>query len=489
VTKAKMPVSESAAPAALPVRGDRTGARPDADAKTGANRGRTFRRLVAVSTLFLSSCAPTVPQMPGRAAAMSDSLPPMKTFAVGAGTTAPSRSNAEIGQDFLDLAFRMESGRPIPVMTRFDGPISVKVTGDVPPSLVPDLRSLLGRLRGEAGIDIFLTGAGNARITVEAVPTATLQRAVPRAACFVVPRVSSWEEFKAARRTPQVDWTTLTRRDRAAVFVPSDAAPQEIRDCLHEELAQALGPLNDLYRLPDSVFNDDNIHAVLTSFDILVLRAYYAPELRNGMTRGEAAVRLPALLARLNPAGDARSGRPQNDTTRDWIDSVEFALSNGASPMARRQAAERAINLSRAFGWGGTRSGFAHYVYGRLQVGNDSDLALASFRAAARAYRGSSLTRIHDAHVSVQLAAFALSSGDAEATLAIVSPAIPVAREHENAALLATLLMFQAEALDRLGRDIEAQAVRLDSLGWARYGFGSDQNVRARLREISALSP
>ena len=28
------------------------------------------------------------------------------------------------------------------------------------------------------------------------------------------------------------------------VFVPADASPQELRDCLHEELAQALGPLN-----------------------------------------------------------------------------------------------------------------------------------------------------------------------------------------------------------------------------------------------------
>ena len=58
-----------------------------------------------------------------------------------------------------------------------------------------------------------------------------------------------------------------------------------MRDCLHEELAQALGPLNDLYHLPDSVFNDDNIHTVLTGFDMLILRAAYAPELRTGMTR------------------------------------------------------------------------------------------------------------------------------------------------------------------------------------------------------------
>jgi len=109
----------------------------------------------------------------------------------------------------MDLAFRMESGRPVARLTRFETPISVRVTGDVPTSLTPDLRALLGRLRNEAGIDIFMTGAGEANITVEAIPRATLNAAVPRAACFVVPRVSSWEEFKSVRRTPTVDWTTV----------------------------------------------------------------------------------------------------------------------------------------------------------------------------------------------------------------------------------------------------------------------------------------
>jgi len=31
--------------------------------------------------------------------------------------------------------------------------------------------------------------------------------------------------------------------------------------------------------------------------------------------------------------------------------------------------------------------------------------------------------------------------------------------------------------------------VRLDSLGWARYGFGSDAEVGARLAEIAAIAP
>jgi len=448
-----------------------------------------MRGIALVALTFLASCAPAPQQaVPTRASAFAEALPPMRGFAA-APASRPTRSNADIANDFLDLTFRMESGRAVPVMTRFEGPISVRVTGMAPPSLITDLRGLLGRLRSEAGIDISMTGAPEASITIEAIARSDLQRAVPRAACFVVPRVSSWQEFLRARRTPQVDWTTLTRRDRATIFVPADVAPQEIRDCLHEELAQALGPLNDLYRLPDSVFNDDNIHAVLTGFDMLVLRAYYAPELRNGMSRGEVATRLPAILARLNPAGQSAPRRAVNDTSRDWVEAMETALSPGGSPFVRRRAAEDAINLARAFGWRGTRPGFAYYAYGRLQVTNDPELARAAFEQAAREFRTAPEARIHEAHVAVQLAAFALSSGDADETLRLVEGAIPVAARAENAALLATLMMFKAEALDLEGRVNEAEAVRLDSLGWARYGLGSEYNVRARLAEIASLNP
>ncbi|WP_368188164.1 DUF2927 domain-containing protein [Aestuariibius sp. HNIBRBA575] len=452
-------------------------------------RSLVAKRIAAIALSFLTSCAP-VPQdpPPARALGLNTALPPMRTFAPQH-VSGPSRANSEIMEDFLDLTFRMESGRLIPRMTRFEAPVSVRVVGEIPPHMIDDLRALLQRLRNEAGIDIFLTGADTASITIQAIPSETLQRAVPRAACFVVPRISSWDEFLTARRTPQVDWATLSRRDRAAIFVPSDVAPQEIRDCMHEELAQALGPLNDLYRLPDSVFNDDNIHAVLTPFDMTILRAYYAPELQNGMTQGEVAARLPALLARLNPAGQSRSGIPLNDTTRDWIESMETALSSGPSQMARRTAAERAVMLANNFNWDGTRRGFAHYAHGRLQVGTAPNRAYASFQAADAAYASSDNTRIHRAHVAVQLAAFALSEGDAAEVLRLVGYAIPQAAQHENAALLATLMMFQAEALEIEGRFSEAQAVRLDSLGWARYGFGDERNVRARQREIAALRP
>lgn len=436
-----------------------------------------MKRLLFAGLIALAACTPEVQDPPGRAATNFDQLPPMNSFQ-GAKASSPLRPNAEMTSDFLDLAFRMESGRAIPRLTRFEGPISVRVGGDLPPTLLPDLRLLLARLRTEAHIDIFLSDTQSANINVIAVPRHELRRAVPKAACFVVPRVTSWEDFKANHNTPRVDWTTLERRDHAAIFVPSDVAPQEKRDCLHEELAQALGPLNDLYRLPDSVFNDDNMHAVLTGFDMLVLRAYYAPELVNGMTRGEVAARLPALFARLNPRGERIPAAPQNSTSRDWIESIETALTSSNSPAKRRSAAEKAMNLGRAFGWSGTREGFALFAYGRLNVGTDPTLALGAFRPADRAYRENAETRLQSAHVAVQLAAFSLASGDGHGTLSLVNEAIPIATENENASLLATLLMFKAEALTLLGRAVRASGQF--GVGALRIWLGTERQSPSR---------
>ena len=436
----------------------------------------------------LASCAPaTVAPPPTRAATDTTALPAMRSFADT--TVVPvTRSNAEMAQDFLDLTFRLESGRALPALTRFAGPITVRVAPGAPATLAPDLDALLARLRREAGIDITRTG-GPANITVEAVPQKALQRAVPQAACFTVPRVHDWDEYLKMRKSKAVDWSTLTVRDSATIFIPGDAAPQEVRDCLHEELAQTLGPLNDLYRLPDSVFNDDNIHAVLTGFDMLMLRAIYAPEMRNGMSRQQAAAAIGPLLARLNPRGERRGNGVFADTSRDWISAIETALTSGSSPATRRDAVNRAVRIAHQFRWGGPREGFSYYAMGRLQVGYDSAAALAAFNSADAIYSASPLMQIHAAHIAVQKAAFALSAGDAVTVIRLADKAIPVASRHQNAALMATLMMFKAEALDMQGNKVAAKAVRVDSLGWARYGFGSDDNVRARMAEVKGLRP
>jgi hypothetical protein len=301
--------------------------------------------------------------------------------------------------------------------------------------------------------------------------------------------VSSWAEFRRDRRNPQLDWTTLRVRERMAVFVPADVAPQEVRDCLHEEVAQALGPLNDLYELTDSVFNDDNFHTVLTGFDMLILRATYAPELRSGMTRAEVAAVLPGVLARLNPRGEGVGFVPRPPTTRDWIDAIETALGPRTAPARRRDAAAEAVAIARSRGWNDNRLGFSLYALGRLSLGAEPDLALASFLQARQIFARSAETAIHEAHVNMQLAAFALSAGQADFSLEVADASIPVVVQKQNAALLSSLLLVRAESLEALGQAAEAQAARVDSLGWARYGFGSDQEVLMRAAEIASLRP
>ena len=88
----------------------------------------------------------------------------------------------------------------------------------------------------------------------------------------------------------------------------------------------------------------------------------------------------------------------------------------------------------------------------------------------------------------VRVAAFALAAGRYAEALALTDRAIPVVERAENAALLSTLLMMRSEANRALGRDTAAREARLDSLGWARYGFGTDAQVRARLSDIAGLA-
>jgi hypothetical protein len=449
--------------------------------------------LAAATALTLAGCA-TVPleeTADRRAAPQAIALPPMKAF--GAPVAAPIvRSRTALAADFLDLTFLMESGRPVARLTRFEGPVRVGVrAARLPATLERDLEVLLARLRREAGIDIRRAQAGETpNLVIEALPRARLQRAVPQAACFVVPNVASWDGYMANRRSRIVDWTDLDTRRAAAVFLPDDVSPQEVRDCLNEEIAQALGPLNDLYRLEGSVFNDDNFHMQLTQFDMLMLRLTYAPELANGMSRAEVAQRLPALLSRYaadRPVGDRRD--IERPAPRAWIDAVETALGPGTSPARRITAARDAVRIAESAGLTGVRRGFAYYVLGRLSLARDPELALASFLTAGTIFRDTPGTGIHRAHVAAQLAAFALSAGDGGAALRLVTDALPAVMEAQNASLLATLLMMKAEALTLEGRPSEAQAVRLDSLGWARYGFGTEAEIGARLREIAAVTP
>lgn len=409
----------------------------------------------------------------------------------GARADVPTRSNRSIANEFLTLAFQLESGRRLPVLTRFEGPVTLRVTGGVLNAVSKrDLDRLLSRLQTEANIPISQVPASSAaNITVQLVPRKTLRRTVPLAACFVAPRITSWREFTRGRNGATQDWTTLTTRETMAIFMPADVSPQEIRDCLHEEIAQALGPVNDLYHLTDSIFNDDNFHTVLTGFDMVVLRAFYDPALHSGMTHDQVAALLPGILARINPAGRSGGSSGNRPTGKAWVREIQIALGSPGSRAARLAASNRAVEIARQQQWHDNRLGFALYARGRLALSTNSELALSSFAEAEMVFRSDPNTRLHAAHVAVQGAAYALSRGLPEDTIRISDANSAVVLKAENASLLATFLMLKAQALDNLNKPSQAHIVRLDSLAWARYGMGSEAEIRTRLREIAALSP
>ena len=132
-----------------------------------------MRRFVLPLVLVLNACVPVTPgDTPTRALPQASDLPPMKTFGAPK-PDMPIRSNNDLALDFIELSFQLESGRDLPVFTRFEGPISVRVTGAPPTSLGTDLRRLMHRLRSEAGIDIYEAAPGNAaNITIQAVSRA-----------------------------------------------------------------------------------------------------------------------------------------------------------------------------------------------------------------------------------------------------------------------------------------------------------------------------
>lgn len=442
-----------------------------------------------IAFAFLVGCA--APSLEtSRSTGPALSLPEMKTFST-ANPTRPQASNAQIAREYLELVFRLESGERVPNFSRFEAPITVRVAGTAPPTLGPDLDRLLNRMRREAGLDIRRVPAAEAAsISIVPVSRAQIKRAAPTAACFVRPNMSSWQEYRSRRNDPETFWTNLTKRERMAVFLPADVSPQEMRDCLHEEIAQALGPVNDIYRLGDSVFNDDNFHTVLTGYDMLILAVHYDKALRQGMSQAEVAEALPGILARLNPRGGRGGIAPPRPDNGRWKAAITKATDGRLSRTRRASAAQRAVAL--AFESAQTddlRLALSYYMRGRLTLGRDPEQALRSFLLAGEIYKARPDTRIQQAHVDLQIAAFQLAAGRAEDAQRTIDANLAAVRRAEHASLLSLMLLLKAETLRLQDEDAAANRLQQDALGYARYGFGDGDIVRERASEILAISP
>lgn len=430
-----------------------------------------LRRLVFPAVaLFLSACGPGF--------VSSDPAAPLPVL---------TRSNSQTAADFLDLFFRLESGRELAQFTRYEHPVRLVVTGEVPKAAWGEIDPLLRRLRREGQVPISRTRhRAKADLVVEFVPRAQMRAFVPDIACFVVPQQKSFADY-VAQGAQITNWADLQTRGQALLVIPSDSAPQDIRDCLHEELAQALGPVNDLWHLSDSVFNDDNVHGRLTGFDMLILRLAYQPELKSGMSREEVAAKLPDLLARLNPQGGAVTPVPSRVPPRWWAQQMQRVLTPSLDAEERRRTAERLAAFADSRGWQDNRRAFAHYLAGFHGLIADPDRAVAHFGESRRLYADLPDAALHIALVDLQMAGVFLAAGEPEATLFLAEQAAEALKAADDRADLAMSYLLRAEALDRLGRGAEAAALRLDSLSLAGYGFSDEAALPEVLRDAGQV--
>ncbi len=449
--------------------------------------------MILIAAVGLAACA----DQPTASRAPHSSVPDVQSvrFEGRGQPRGVTRSNAALARDFVDLTFALESGQRLRGLLRYEGPVRVIMRSPELNAYRRDLDLLLARLRSEAGIQISATNdPARAHIHIEAVPTREIQRAYPGAACFIVPGETSWAEFRRRTVRSRVRWSDQTTLGVTGIFLPSDSSPQDVRDCLHEEIGQALGPANDIYRLSDSVFNDDNFHSILTSFDMLMLRVLYSPELRSGMGRTAAQRRALEVLNRINPQGRGAGQAPQAAESAQWKKQIETAMTRRNSLSRRIRAANSAVSIAGAMQPTDHRLAVALMTRGRLTMRNNSTAAATDFASAYRQLRqqlGDS--NVRTAQAVLHLAIVALETSRYDRAIELTAQTIPVAKRGENAVLLSGLYAIQAEAYLKSGNATRAQSSRLNSLKWARYAFGDLSGAMARaqaaLEELSPSSP
>lgn len=225
--------------------------------------------------------------------------------AVPAGHTA--YDNQSLADLFVLLTHGLENGDYRKTLQRFEEPVNIGMTGPGAGSYLPFLENLVGQIRTNARVPIK-TGPPPYNLLVRFVPG---EEFLPRTSnqCVVIFGQPDWKAYVAdPERFNGRAAKSLERQTTMSVFIPDTIEPYKVRECLLEEVTQALGTANDLYGLSTSIFNDDNAHTWPTRLDYLMLRVLYDPDMHSGLSRAETRKRAIAVLDRINPQG--RNGIP-----------------------------------------------------------------------------------------------------------------------------------------------------------------------------------
>lgn len=159
--------------------------------------------------------------------------------------------------------------------------------------LTGEVRSYAAKLQGAMGHPVSLTsGGGNFHVFFLSEDE---RRAIAPTLQSMVPGIPPSDVRALANLAPR-NYCTVFAYSRGAgasyvtavAVVRAELPPRLMLSCIHEELAQGMGPANDSPTARPSIFNDDEEFAYLTKQDELILRILYDRRLRPGMTEAEA---------------------------------------------------------------------------------------------------------------------------------------------------------------------------------------------------------
>ena len=265
-----------------------------------------IRLIVPIGVMLLVASGCTSPSQP-----FETTVRPIDSIyasAVPAGRT--DYANESLAEVFTILTHDLEGGSSRPNLVRFERPVRVAMIGEGSNPYQVFLAELVRMLRTEAGIDIAIAPPEKANLLVRFVPDLDFV-GFSNAQCIVVDGQPTWEALQQDDIADGVDpFGNIGSLDKATALIPGTMEPFKIRECILEELTQALGTANDLYALGDTIFNDDNAHTWPTRLDFLMLRVLYDPRLQTGLDRAETRTRAQAILNDLNPDGARRGAEP-----------------------------------------------------------------------------------------------------------------------------------------------------------------------------------
>ena len=232
-------------------------------------------------------------------------------------------SNADLARNFERIAlareYRREDDRlieeatPAPI-ARWSRPVEYRIEGatrddlDAYEALIDRLADLTNLTFTEVSSDPNLTivflDAENRELFVEDLKASGDDQRMPL--------LIDWAENLRYPCVGQVGFQDVSSGEiTGALIVIKDELEGVLREsCIHEELVQTLGLMNDDGDVRPSIFNDDQEFALMTEHDEYLLRILYDRRLRPGMKAEEARPIVREIIEDIRPkaAGDKQPG-------------------------------------------------------------------------------------------------------------------------------------------------------------------------------------